>query len=532
MTDHYFDPVNGSDSANGLTPATAKQSYDTYIQSFGSSGDRFFLKRGVDHIISTANTGVRSGVSDSQRTLLAAYGVAQVPYAFVKNPSAVGNMILNGSGRSYVDFEDLYFDGQGVCQYSIYLFASGSTANVGHRISRCYFTNMLSGQAGLIFGATATSTGDAGYYLIEDSYFFDNPGHGLIPNGAHDILVRRCKFLRNGFDAQFGGHGFSAKYRVTDALSGWTSPGVNKIWQRTLAAYEPDVYYVKTSVAAYKRLAKNTLTPTTPAKGEFGVSGGLLYINVDSLSDPATQSINYAWGRCYNIVVEDSEAAYNIADPKAQFLEGHGFALDAYTDDSIFRRLYSHHNQGAAFSLNLGDRNTLESSIAEGNGVSAVSAASCENVLIKHNTLINNNQSRAPYNGEIVFLSNAKNGVISNNSMEGSTVRAVDLDATCTGFSGNKNNVYGYSTIESGSTLTNTTTVYPNRDSRYRPQAATLKNAAAYLGGLDFYGKEMSATPNIGAVDVQQAARTLATRTQEARTATTRQARQRFAVAA
>lgn len=501
MTDHYFDPVNGSDSADGFTQAKAKKSYDAYIQSFGASGDRFFLKRGVDHIISTANTGVRSGVNNGQRTLLAAYGEAQVPYAFVKNPSAAGNMILNGSGRSYVDFEDLYFDGLGVCQYSIYLFASGSTPNVGHRISRCYFTNMLSGQAGLIFGGTATSTGDTGYYLIEDSHFFENPGHGLIPNGAHDILVRRCKFYRNGFDAPFGGHGFSAKYRVTDATGGWTSPGANKIWQRALAAYEPDVYYVKTSVTAYKRLTKNTSTPTTPTAGQFGVSAGVLYINVDSTSNPSGQAVNYAWGRCYNIIVEDCEAWGNISDPAAAFQEGHGFAADAYTDDTVFRRCYSHHNQGAGFSLNLGDYTTVESCIAHDNGVSAVSAAACTGVTVKHNTFFDNNQGASPYNGEIVFFPNAKNGVISNNSMQGSTVRALDLDATCTGFSGVTNAAYGYSTIESGSTLTGTITADPLRTASRRPRAAALLGTGTPLGGRDFYGRPFHPTaPNIGAV--------------------------------
>jgi len=511
MTDHYFDPVNGSDSNNGFTPDAAKKSYDTYIQSFGASGDRFFLKRGVDHIISTANTGVRSGVSDSQRTLLAAYGVAQVPYAFVKNPSATGNMILNGSGRSYVDFEDLYFDGQGVCQYSIYLFASGATPNVGHRISRCYFTNMLSGQAGLIFGGTATSTGDTGYYLIEDSHFFENPGHGLIPNGAHDIQVRWCKFYRNGFDAPFGGHGFSAKYRVTDATSGWTSPGANKIWQRNLAAYEPDVYYVKTSVTAYKRLAKNTSTPTTPTAGQFGVSAGILYINVDSTSDPGTQAVNYAWGRCYNLMVEDCESWGNISDPRAQYLEGHGFAADAYTDDTVFRRCYSHNNQGAGFSLNLGDRNVVESSIAEGNGVSAVSAASCENVVIKHNTLQFNNKGASPYNGEIVFFPNAKNGVIKNNLLKGTTSFAVDLDASCTGFSGNKNGANGFQAVERGSVLTNTITADPQLNPNRYPTNGSFIGAGEALGGRDFYGLPYAASPSIGAVE-QMPAGTITTR--------------------
>jgi len=522
MTDHYFDPVNGSDSLNGLTPATAKRSYDTYIQSFGASGDRFFLKRGVDHIISTANTGVRSGVSDSQRTLLAAYGEAQVPYAFVKNPSATGNMILNGSGRSYVDFEDLYFDGQGVCQYSIYLFASGSTPNIGHRISRCFFTRMLSGQAGLIFGGTATSTGDTGYYLIEDSHFFDNPGHGLIPNGAHDVLVRRCKFYRNGFAAPFGGHGFSSKYRVTDATSGWTNPS-GTIWQRSMAAYEPDVYYVKTSVSAYRRLNKNTSTPTTPGLGEYGVSAAVLYINVGSASNPSTQAVNYAWGRCYNIVVEDCEAYENISDPAALFQEGHGFAFDAYADNSIFRRCYSHHNEGAGFSLNLGDYTTVESCIAHDNGVSAVAAAACTGVTVKHNTFFDNNHGASPYNGEIVFFPNAKNGVISNNSMQGATAYALDLDATCTGFAGDKNVAYGFAAVERGSVLTGTVTIDPILDALYRPTVEAIKTGGAFLGGLDFYGSEFPGSPPIGAVIPRQGKSTTS-RSVAPRSVTTRNA--------
>jgi len=500
MATRYFDWYLGSDSNDGLTPDTAWRSYDAKRASIQTS-DTVLIKRGTPQVITTINMDAKSGVAGAP-TVYGAYGVAQVPYAFWRNPTATGNMILNVSGRNYITFQDMYFDGEAVNQYSLYMFASGSTACGGHKILRCHFTNMLSGQAGLIFGGTATSTGDTSDFMIEDSNFFGNPGHGLIPNGAYDIRVRRCKFWGNGFDAPFGGHGFSAKYRVTDATSGWTSPGANTIWQRTMAAYEPDVYYVKTSVSAWRRLTKNTSTPTTPGLGEFGVSAAVLYINVGSTSNPSTQAINYAWGRCYNIAVEDCEAWGNVSDPKAIYQEGHGFAFDAYTELATFRGNKSHDNEGSGFSVNLGDGNLLESNVAYGNGLSGIVGASCKNTKIWHNTLFDNNRGSIPHNGEIAGFTLADFDMQNNILRRGASRRryAVDVDSTCT-LAGSNNCAHGYEQVERGSNLTGTITDDPRLDGSFRPRALSLVRAGAFVGGRDYNGKPRYNPPNIGAVE-------------------------------
>jgi parallel beta-helix repeat protein len=499
MTTYYFDWYNGSDSNDGLSRDTPWKSYDGK-RSVLLSSDTFLFKRGVPQIISTTNMDAKQGVAGAP-TIFGAYGEAQVPYSIWTNPTATGNMILNVSGRSYITFQDMYLDGLGTCQYSLYLFASGSTACVGHRISRCYFTNMLSGQAGLIFGGTSTSTGDTSDYLIEDSHFFKNPGHGLIPNGSHNIRVRRCKFYDNGFDAPFGAHGFSAKFRVTDATSGWTNTS-GTIWQRTLAAYETDVSYVRTANTSYRKLTKNTATPTAPTAGEFGVSGGVLYINANSASNPSGQSINYAWGRNYNIVVENCEAWGNISDPDSLYQEGHGFAFDNYTELSTFRGNVSHDNEGAGFSVNLGDGNLLEGNVAYMNGLSAIVVASGKNTTIRHNNLHDNNRGRTTQNGEITAVSIASLDVSNNIFKRGISRRryAVDIDATCT-LTGKTNCVYGYDAVESGSNLIKTRFDDPQLNGEHRPQNPALVRAGTYLGGIDLNGKVRYNPPNIGAVE-------------------------------
>lgn len=499
MTTRYFDWYNGSDSNDGLTPSTPWKSYDAKRASITTS-DRILTRRGTPQIISTLNMDAKSGVAGAP-TVYGVYGEAQVPYCFWNNPSAVGNMILNVSGRNNITFQDIYFDGLAACQYSLYLFASGSTACTAIQIKRSFFTNMQYGQAGLIFGSTATSTGDASDFLIEDSEFFKNPGHGLIPNGAHDVRVRRCKFTGNGFGAPFGGHGFSSKYRVTDATSGWTNTS-GTIWQRNLAAYEPDVFYVKTSVSAYKRLDKNTSTPTAPTAGQFGVSAAVLYINVASATNPASQGINYAWGRCYNIVVEDCESSYNVSDPIAIYQEGHGFAFDAYADFSTFRGNKAHHNEGAGMSVNLGDGNLLESNILTENNLSGIVGASCRATNIRHNTLADNNVGPVPNSGEIEIFPNSVVDTSNNIFKSGRARRpyAVSVDPTAT-LTGSKNNAFGYAQVDRTGALTATVLDDPQLDGDFRPQAATVIAAATYIAGRDFYGKARKEQPNIGAVE-------------------------------
>jgi parallel beta-helix repeat protein len=503
MTTWYFDSVNGLDANAGTSEGAAKASYDAFrVAGLGTNSDTYLFKRGTTQVITTANIGFRSGLSTTNRTIVGAYGTASVPYATFK-PVASGtpasDFIINCSGLSNIDISDLYFDGLNQVSYSMYILASGATANSGHRIRRCYFTNMKYGGSGLVIGATATSTGATTDYVIEDCHFFDNRTHGLLINGAWGVTVRRCKFYGNGFNAAAGGHGLSCKARRTDASSGWTNTS-GTIWQKTLAAYETDVYYVKTSVSGYQRLAKNVSTPTTPTLGEFGVSGGVLYINMNSASNPSSQSVVYAWGRCYNILVEDCESYENVWDQTAPDHEGHGFALDDFTDSSILRRNKSYNNEGAGFTINRGDNNTIENNIAYNNQLAAVAGSACWNSTIRHNTFYANNTGTGAHNGEIAFFTYAQNGVITNNILRGSRTYGIDVDTTCAGFSGSNNCVYGYGSVDRSGAYTGTVTVDPLLDSEHRATAATVKRGGTYLGGRDFFGKYHTNPPSIGAV--------------------------------
>lgn len=496
MVTRYFDPVNGSDSYDGLTSGTAWASYDAKRTSVSTS-DSLMFKRGTTQTIVTTNMDAKAGVAGAP-TYYGAYGVAQVPYSIWVNPSATGNMILNVSGRSNIIFEDMYFDGQTVCQYSLYMFANGATACTGNRISRCYFTRMKSGEAGLVVGGTSTSTGDSGDHIIADSFFFDNPGHGMLINGAHSVRVRGCKFYRNGNDAIFGAHGLSCKARRTDAPSGWTNT-TGTIYSRALAAYETAVYYVKSTLNPYRRLELTAGTATSPGLGEFGVSGGNLYVNIGTNAN--AQGINYAWGRCYNLIIEGCESYNNYNDGRSPDPEGHGFAFDDYTESSKFISCNSHDNAGSGYSFNRGDNNIIEGCLATNNGLTGISGAACKNAKIRNNTFRNNNTGTA-YNAEIAFFTYAQIDVSNNHLGATGRLYGVDVDTTST-MTGNKNNCYGHSSrVENnGPVLTNTTTVNPLLDSSNRPTAPTLIKAGTFLGAKDFNGRYFYNPSTIGAVE-------------------------------
>jgi parallel beta-helix repeat protein len=517
MTTWYFDSVNGSDVKDGKSEANAKASYNEFAKTFTGAlpGDTYLFKRGATQIAEIANIGVRTGASNTQRTRYGAYGVAQVPYSiWTPPPSGTPNnaYILNVSARNYIDFEDMYFDGLNRVTYTLYMLASGASANIGHKLTRCLFTNTapsamgIPNGSGMIIGGTATSTGDTSDYLFEDCEFFNNPVHGMIVNGAHGVVVRRCKFYGNGFNAPFGGHGFSSKYRLQETTpSGWIQNGL--VWRRLLTTpYQVDVYYVKTNVGGYGRLNKKTTGDlTAPAAGEFSVTGGYLYINVNSVNNPASQAVAYAWGRCYDLLIEECEAYNNYNDPASPYTEGHGFAFDNWADDSIFRRNISYNNQGSGFSINMGDNNIIEANIAYGNKSSAVSMASSWNSKIIQNTFFDNNQGPTGIrtNGEITAFPNCKAGDISNNILRkiGDANYGIEIYSGVTGFTGKRNCIHGYANVESGSNFLETILVNPNLDARHRPNASELKGAGLYIVRKDFYGREFYSAPNIGAVE-------------------------------
>ena len=78
--------------------------------------------------------------------------------------------------------------------------------------------------------------------------------------------------------------------------SGWTSLG-SGIYSQTISLSDPGGVTVTTLLDANSnetKLLRNTGTPTTPAAGEYGYTGGVLYVKLPGSVDPGTHTIEAA----------------------------------------------------------------------------------------------------------------------------------------------------------------------------------------------------------------------------------------------
>jgi hypothetical protein len=500
MATWYFDAVNGS-NANPGTIDLPKQTWDA---TGTAPGDTFLFKRGVEQIVTTPTRGIRSGSSDTVRSRFGAYGEAQVPYSIWKYGAPSGNMILNGQQAKYIDFEDMYFDMRNSnCRNSVYCASQGANPTIGVAFRRCYFqgsnTPVTHGGSGLNIAREPSATALPQNYVIEDCHFFDNDSHGLFLQGVQGVIVRRSKFYRNGAHAPTGGHGFSAGANNTSVTSGWSNVS-GTIYSRALGASELAVYYVNVYASAYPHIRLTSGSQTAPGVGEFGVSGTTLYLNINA--NPNGQMVNYAWGKCGGIIVEDCESYDNYWDQSAMYHEGHGFAFDDYSDDSQFLRNLSYNNQGGGFSINRGDRNLLRGNVAYGNWQAGLVANPNDGLNACNNTFFANNAGPGKHDAEIKFNGYCKDAIISNNILLPTVSYGISRETTDTGFTGTKNCIYGHAVaVEKNASVTGTINMNPKLDSSYRPCVAELIRTGANLGGKDFYGKQFYDSPNIGAVD-------------------------------
>lgn len=495
MATWYFDPVNGLDANNGTSSDTPKQNYSTVGTA---AGDVFLFKRGTTFNFADYKS-LRSGTSDTVRTRYGAYGVAQVPYAIFKNPSGTNGMIFNGALSKFIIFEDMYFDmaSSGNVVHSIYFAAQGSTQTTDNLIRRCFFTGAAQGGSGLSIAREGSATVGLANYVVEDCEFWGNSAHGLFIAGANNMMVRRCKFHGNGFNAPTGGHGFSARALYKSAGT-WALHSGN-VWKHTLAAPATDAWYVRSATTPY-HLTRNDATPTAPALNEYGVAAGILYVNVGM--DPTSKSVTFVYALCSNVTVEDSEAWGNYSDPAVGGTEGHGFVADDWASDSIFRRNKSFDNEGFGFSINKGGSNQVFGNIAYNNGGPGILVNAANASSIAHNSFINNNQSPIhARDAEIIFSYGCGNGDMSNNIGKGSVNYGINTDAADTGHSGTKNCLHGFAAADRQGVVTGTKAVDPQLDSNHRPCNPEVIRAGTYLGGKDHNNKHFYNPPNIGAVD-------------------------------
>lgn len=501
MPIYYYDAVNGLDANNGTDPSTPRQ---TYTSSGSVAGDTYLFKRGTTQQFPAMVTA-RTGTSDAVRTRYGVYGTSDTPYATFKVASGA-TTIMNAAFTKYCTFEDIKFDMQNAAVHSLYCASqSAGGQTIGNIIRRCIFTGSASNGLTVTREANSTASGPTGY-VIEDCDFYGNAAHGMIILAGTNSAVRRCRFWGNGFNVATGGHGFSsrslfvnnASLGSSSTLLNWTQHSGN-IWKRTFVAPETDAYYVRSTPSAPYHLTRNDATPTVLALNEYGVSGGVLYINIGG--NPSTLAVSYAYALCSNLTIEDCESWGNFSDSRVSGTEGHGFAFDDWADTSTFRRNKSYDNEGYGFSLNKGTGNQVFGNIAYNNGGPGVVVNAAATASILHNTLTNNNQIAIhALNGEVAGTYGCSSGVFKNNILKGSSTYGIDTDPADSGHSGTKNCIHGFTTADRNTVTTATVTDDPALDSFYRPVTSSVNTGGTYLGGCDFYAKEFPVTPPIGAV--------------------------------
>lgn len=418
MATYYFDPENGLDANSGLSPALAKRSFDVFLAAGSmASSDTALLRRGARHIFAQARAINNGGAGNP--TIVGAYGVAQTPYAFLENPTGTGSFVFNLSQRSNIILEDLRFDANagGV---SVYWSSTTLGQAINGIVRRCAFTGTAGGdRMGLYIGRENT-TNVAQNFLVEDCEFFDNSASGITLMAVQNAIIRRCKAWGNGWGGPGGGHGIHTQSRHVFTTAGWTLVS-GTIYSRVLAAHEVDIFYVRHP--NYPAMVKNIATPTTPAIGEFGVSGGLLYVNVNA--NPNGPTMAYVWATSSNILYEQCEAWRNKFGI-APFQEGHGISFDDWTESSRMVACYSHDNEGLGLSINGGNNNTITSCIVRNNEMRGFSGGSGSGTVVRNCTFKDNNQGRGATINEVGFSATSTGSSTSNNVIV--TTRANGID--------------------------------------------------------------------------------------------------------
>lgn len=506
MATWYFDSILGNDSTGNGSQELPWAQYDNKYASV-ANGDTCLFKRGTTQTIATLYRQARSGVSAAQPFVMAAYGTGANP-RFIY-PTAAWAYVFNFGNCKWVICEDLDFDAQGLAHSCVYIAGQGTGECSGLRFRRCRFYNGGPQNSGAkVIKEAASTTATVTDIIFTNCDFFDNGEHGIIVTGATAVTLRRCRVWGNGATATAGGHGISFSWLRTEVTSGWTLVS-GTTYKRTLTASEAagSVKYMKST--PYAKVIKNTGTPTTPNVGEFGVSAGELYVNINA--NPSGIAIQYAWGRCGDNLVEDCIAFGNLANPSITYQEGHGLAFDDYTEDSTFRRCKSYSNEGHGISLNRGSNNLVENCLIYNNGGCGIGSNTSDGSKIYGCTIANNSRGNSFYTAgalsHVLFSSLSANVDIKNSAIlsgKNPSTYGIDISPGTTGCVVDHCEVTGFSTSVRTVTPTNEVTADPLLTSDYRPTPSSpLIGAGTHLGYTrDVEGKQRPNPPSIGAYDV------------------------------
>ena len=388
--DQYVDAVIGND-ANAGTAIAPKATYAAARAATGSNGaHRIFLRAGQRHALSGEGSA-RSGLSASARFQVLRYGDGPNPVLFPTwAPGSSTHLWWQLAGSQFITVEDVVFDAMNVANFgNVVSTIINSAADINDIIyRRCAATGGMVGwsafhQSGLSFAANAIR-GLRYEYCSGD----DCGRHGFYKGGI-DTLHLWCNARRNGW--KDGGHGFSSQgQNVTSVTTGWTLVS-GTIYSRPTT---PDALGVWTNHATNTVLVKNTTTPTVPAVGEFGVSGGFTYAN-------AGVDMNTLTSKLAQIPQQNTYigcfAGETYAFTPYPFMEGSGFQSDDYTIGNSYIGCVSDSNAGAGLTLNNSANVTVRNFVAKRNGIRAAGVQKTAGVSVLGFVGVGNNRGGLRY---------------------------------------------------------------------------------------------------------------------------------------
>lgn len=467
-------PGVGNDANNGLTELTPVATLNRARQLQTVNGNHQILaRRGTTQRLTAVHGNFRSGDSAAAPFTYGVYGPEKDGPFTLTADSNIGDLMYILSNENFVHIEDYVFDGNGIVTRPFQVQADIGNTN-GIVLRRCVF------RRGPAVGSYVENKNSALRTLsvtFEDCLHENNGSHGFYARGAMIANVRRCEARYNGAIVQTGGHGFSAQSELQTFTTGWSGP-VSGVWSR---AFTPaQALKVTTTLGTFEILA-NAGATTTPAAGQYGLTGGVLYINIGA-GLPNTLTVNVMTSPSPTLTYEDCVAHHNIQMPLAIFREGHGFAADDFAS-SRFLRCVSYDNDGAGFSLNAGDGSVVESCVAYDNKAGAVAILRGRSNAVRNNTFLRNDLL-PHHNAQVVLQGGSVNNNVSNNIISGGGTRGVFADVTSASNTVATNCINGPATAVVGVTDTGTITADPrphlNGDLSLRvPPGATKATIAA-----------------------------------------------------
>ncbi len=402
MTILFVHPIDGNDDTGNGSEASPYKTRLKARQSLGTGQPhQILVRRGTTEVITSTLGSFRSGLNADQPFVYGTYGPASDGPARLTAATNIGDLMYILSGEQHVLIQDWWFDGAGVVSRPFQ--AQCLTANTSVELRRCQFTGSATNGSFIDNKASGTYTVTV---VMRDCHAEDNAGHGFHAVGAATVTYFDCSATRNGATLATGGHGFSSHAYRDSFDTGWTLVS-GTIYSRSYTTVPLKVCAVQNST--YPILA-NAGATASPALGQYGQTGGLTYVNIGT--NPNGQLITFQTSATPAITYNDCMAWGNLDNLAAIFREGHGFAADDFSQVT-FNRCMSWGNEGAGYSLNMGDSNTLAQCFAWDNDRAAISIQRSSTNNINAFVAVNNDRDR--YHGsELVFFASSANNVIRN----------------------------------------------------------------------------------------------------------------------